>query len=534
MNKPRSYQAIRAHVSGGYTTGTLHGKEYIVVPVVALVEGVIQGMAAEGPELALAEEFGKFPDSWNGRPIVMSHPTVNGAPVSANSPDVLHDYQIGYIFNSQMDDTKLGLEAWVDPDIMANLNDDSKEILEILQAGTMIEVSTGYFAEIEKMIGMHNNQKYEAIQRTIVPDHLAFLPNGTLGACSNADGCGAQLAVNAKKNDPTFKPVKTFRVEQPCCEACANGHECEGSTMPNANKDMADEDDKTAGKKKKKQDPKAYEEVATTIANTIAGGVTLSDARDVVCEAIKSATGNMYSYVLAMTTSKVVYEMYNTFSGYYMKYQRSYSVSTDGVVTLGDDVEEVRLMTKVVAVNAEDVESEENPEQNMTTQNNGAAAASTITPAANAEPKKPVKIENESGTLEVTFNEAGEPASFSLTPKVQAAPVPKTAAEFVAQAPKEIQEVLNMGMKLHQQKVDGTIKALKDSGRCKFNDDQLKAMSLDTLEAMAELANVPRYDGQAAPHANADLSTNAGESNFTAAPLVFEAPKLVSDTSAAA
>jgi len=524
MTNTRIYQAVRAHVSGAYDKGTLHGKEYIVVPVVALVEGVLQGMAAEGPELALAEEFGKFPDSWNGRPIVMSHPTKDSKPVSANSPDVLQEYQIGFIFNAKMDGSKLCLEAWCDPDMMANLNDDSKATLETLQAGTMIEVSTGYFAEIEPTSGVYANSTYDSIQRSVVPDHLAFLPNGVLGACSNADGCGAQLAVNSKPTDE-FPRVKTFYAPQPCCDSCASGHTCEGtSSMPSTNKDMASKD---KADKKKKQDPKAYQEYASTIANTLAGGVTFSDARDAVCEVLKVT--NAYSYVVAMTKDTVIYEQYNSFTGSYETYQRGYAVSIDGKVTLDDNVERVRLMTKVVTVNADGSVPEDQPEQNMTTSNNGAAAASTTTTAAETtttvEPKVH-KVENEQGTLEVTVNEKGEPTGFVLTPKAQpvaAHAAPKTVAEFVAQAPAEMQEIFQSGIKLHAEKKDGLIKGLLATNRCKFDEAKLKTFSLDMLESLAELAQVPSFAAQARPFTIVDNSSE--DDNVTPAPLVFEAPK---------
>ncbi len=522
--KTNTYQAIRAHVSGAYSTGTLQGKEYIVVPVVALVEGVIQGMAAEGPELALAEEFGRYPDSWNGRPIVMSHPTKDGKPISANSPEALEEYQIGFIFNAALVGSQLQHEAWVDIERMEALNDDSKEILEILQKGEMIEVSTGYFAQIEKTPGLHGNASYDAIQRNIVPDHLAFLANGTVGACSNKDGCGAQLAVNSKPSD-NFQMVKTFVTPVACCDACAHGDHthCEDN-MPAANKDSKVD----AKDPKKKQDPKAYAEVAATIANSIDGGITLDDARNAVCEAIKSVSGNGYTYVVAMTTDVVVYEQYYSYDGVYQKYQRSYSVDADGNVTLGEDVSKVRLVTKIIAVNADGTSPEENPEQNMTDQTTGAAAASTEVPADKKTTTQTVT--NEQGTLEVTFNAEGKAEGFKLTPKV--APVaqtakPATVAEFVAQAPAEMREIFESGIKMHEDKKNATIKALMDSGRCKFDEGFLKAQKLEILENMAELAAVPvSFAGRALPNANADTLENNAE-KFTAAPLVFEAPKLV-------
>lgn len=519
-----TYQGIRAHVSGSYRTETLHGKEYIVVPVVALVEGILQGLSSSGPELALAEEFGKFPDSWNGRPVVMSHPLKDKTPVSANSPSILEEYQIGYLFNTSLDGKKLVQEAWIDVALAATQGDDAKEILEILQKGEMIEVSTGYFAMIEPTSGLYNNVAYDSIQRSVVPDHLAFLPNGTLGACSNADGCGAQLAVNSSPNKE-FKPVLDFRIDNvvaPCCSTCAETggsctHDNGTKPMPEANKDAMDPKDSKKGKKK--GDPEAYE--ATTIANTIAGGVLLADAREAVSCALKDS-GMMYSYVIGMTTDKVIYESYNNFTGTYDTYQRSYKVSADGQVTLQDDAEKVRLMTKVVTVNADGTLATDPQEQSMTEVKPNASGTAPA-PAANTTTTEPKvhKVENEQGTLEVTVNEKGEPTNFKLTPKVNAAPkVPSTPEEYIASAPKAFQELFSSSLKLHEDQKKSLVALIKDTKRCKYSDERLNAMSLEDLQNLAELANVPSFEGRALPAANA-----TEEDNITEAPLVFEAPK---------
>lgn len=505
MTATRTYQAIRAHVNGDYRTGTLYGKEYIVVPVIALVEGVIQGMSAEGPELALAEEFARFPDSWNGRPIVMSHPTKDGAPISANSPSVLEAYAIGFIFNAGLDGQKLVLEAWVDPDTMNDLNDDSKDILSVLKKGDMIEVSTGYFAQLEKTEGLYGNSSYEAIQRNIVPDHLAFLPNGVKGACSNADGCGAKLDVAQLRANQ----IKTFRVEKPCCDSCANGeHTHSEDQMPNANSKMdKTTEDATTKKRGKKGDPKAYEAPdPAVVANAFPVDMLSTDVCKLVSTALKVVQS--YTYVVGMTQDKVVYETYNNFSGYYDTYQRSYDVSADGKVTLGDDIERVALISKIIAVNADGSEKE----TTMTTQTDPAAAPA---PAVN----KTQTVENEQGTLEVNFDAEGKATGFKLTPKANAvATKPATMDEFVAQAPAEYQEVINSSLKLHKEKKESIIKALKDSGRCKFDDAYLSAQSVETLESLAELASVPSFSGRAAPIA----ANRSEDENVTAAPLVFE------------
>lgn len=511
------YQAIRAHIAGEYRTDTLHGKEYIVVPVTALVEGVLQGMAAEGPELALAEEFGRFPASWDGRPLVMSHPVDDdGVPVSANTPKVLETYQIGFIFNSKVSKKKLILEAWVDPTLMANLNDNSKETLEILQKGEMIEVSTGYFAMIEQASGLHNNQKYDGIQRDIVPDHLAFLPNGTIGACSNADGCGAQLAVNSSP-DAKFVAVKDFRTEVHCCDSCAKGGSCSDGNhaMPKDNQEAATTEAAKGTEEAAKKGPEAHQDL--TVANTISGAILFGDAATLVSAALK--TSGSYVYLIGITTDKVIYEQYNNFTGYYDKFQRSYEVNADGQVTLGDDVQQVNILTRVVVANGktDGTEATGDEEKSMTDKTTGTPAPQVNNEDVNKSVTQ--TITNEQGTLEVNFDAEGKATGFTLTPKANAKP--QTVEEFIAQAPREMQEVMSSSLKLHNDRKQATIKALKDSGRCKFSDEYLAAQSLGDLENLAELASVPTYEGVARPIA---ANTVAEDDKITPAPLVFEAP----------
>lgn len=531
----KHYLALRAHVDGDYRQETLLGRDYIVVPVVALVEGVLQGMSAAQPELALASEYGRFPAGWDGRPVVMSHPVdKKGNPVSANSPTVLEDYAIGTLFNTHVDaDGKLHTEAWVEVTRAEGLNTNSKSILATLQKGEMIEVSTGYFAELEETEGKHNGEKYFAIQRNIVPDHLAFLPEGTLGACSNADGCGAPRINKAifSVNADSLKTAKD------CGCGCNGEGTCKDSSMPQTN--GMDEEGKGKNKGKKKQDPKAYEQggegavALDLLANSIAGGITLDDARKLVSSSL--CKSQMYSYVMAMTKDTVVYEQYNSINGAYNTYQRSYSVGADGKVTLGDDVEEVVLVTKILKaneaeqINSNGTEPAENPEQvNMTDKTVKDPAAAPQDPTANADTKKEptvTVITNEQGKFEVTVNEKGE-TSVKLIEAAQPttnaeAPKAKTFEDLLANASPEIREVMNASLKMHNDRKTALIKALKDNSRNKFSDEYLKAQSIDTLQNLAELANIPSYDGMAAP-ITPTANASDDEDAPPPAPLVFE------------
>lgn len=172
---------INAEVSGDYKIFTHEDKEVLSVPVVAIVEGVLNSYFV--PE----EEFGKFVNSWEGIPVPVDHPQVNGMFVSANIPDILASRNIGRFHNVTADGGKLKGEMWV------YLADAEKkgfsEIVERLKRNEKIEVSTAYFADTEKKRGTFNGVDYSGVHRNLRPDHLAILPDD-IGACSIENGCG--------------------------------------------------------------------------------------------------------------------------------------------------------------------------------------------------------------------------------------------------------------------------------------------------------------------------------------------------------
>ena len=168
-------------------TGILDDREHIIVPVIMMVEGVHHG--SHGPILHLAEDLGRYPASWDGIPVTISHPEVDGIHVSANSPEILHQFAVGRIFNTHMDGDKLKAEAWIDIQKLAAL---SPLALAAIQSSSPLDVSIGVFTDEEEQEGIHNNEQFESIARNHRPDHLALLP-GEQGACSWSDGCGVRV-----------------------------------------------------------------------------------------------------------------------------------------------------------------------------------------------------------------------------------------------------------------------------------------------------------------------------------------------------
>lgn len=189
-------QARAVHLRGalGATmTEMWEGREHLVIPCVALQEGVIHAVNAETPEYVGAAALSKAAATWNGRPVVLGHPTKNGRQCSANSPEVLASHGFGFIRAGKMNGTRLGMEVLVDPARLEVLGQQA--LLADLRAGKQVEVSVGAHVVTKKKESTWNGKRYMAEWDEINGDHLAFLPGGR-GACSIEMGCGAHRAAS--------------------------------------------------------------------------------------------------------------------------------------------------------------------------------------------------------------------------------------------------------------------------------------------------------------------------------------------------
>jgi len=192
LNK-NTFQSLAANRTGLIRNDTMEGRNYIVTPMIMLLEGVHQGSG--GPLYYPPEELSKTPVVWNHKPVVVYHPQVNGVGVSACMPDILTSRKIGVIMNTVFEDGKLKAEAWIDLDRAKAVDD---RIVSAIENKAVMELSTGLFTDNENVEGEWRGEKYIAIARNYRPDHLALLPD-IKGACSIEDGAGF-LRLNSQKN----------------------------------------------------------------------------------------------------------------------------------------------------------------------------------------------------------------------------------------------------------------------------------------------------------------------------------------------
>lgn len=156
------------------------GEGFLNVSVIA-----VQPQVLSQNHFLPADEIRRSVQNWIGIPVTIRHPP-DAAP--GDSQDAwIRQNQLGVITGAEMNqDDQLRVDVRID----LPQSGLGQQIVEKLQSGKMVEVSTGYFAHGVEAEGKINGKDYDHVAVNIEPWHLAFLPD-QVGACSIADGCGA-------------------------------------------------------------------------------------------------------------------------------------------------------------------------------------------------------------------------------------------------------------------------------------------------------------------------------------------------------
>ena len=262
----------------GLSRSEMHdGKEFLVTPVVAVKSGVLNGEFLSAAEIEASVQF------WNDVPVPIYHPDVNGMQVSARDLQIIEESVVGRFYNAFYEDESLKGELWIDIAKATALGGSALDALTKLQAGEVLEVSTAYFAYVTEIKGTHNGTDYTGEQSNIRPDHLALLP-GAIGACSIADGCGANRTNEAG--------------ETMACKLCVQ----------------------------------------------LKDGESMNDRRDAVEKAIATTVAlgtNQYVWVADLYEASVVYELNE------MYYRADYTINAEGEVVIGDQAAVKRTVSYV-------------------------------------------------------------------------------------------------------------------------------------------------------------------------------------------
>lgn len=492
------------------------GIDHIVIPIIALVEGVITSTQMDGssspPLLVLAKEFAKVVDMWNGRPVVINHPKKGGALVSAGDPEVYEEEVIGTIFNaSLLDENKLKVEAWINMEKVKDIGGLVEETINRVIAGEEVEVSTAYFADVSEEEGFFNGEKFEGSQTDIKPDHLAILDATKTGACSWEDGCGAaRLNMASAESCPILnskdEPMK-FN-----CEDCP---------------------------KEKDKDGKIsifqgfVNKLGKVLSLTTNEELSDSDVRQALSAALVEK-GEEFFFIIGVFNTSVVYE--KGWSGSLIS--RDFSISEDGVITLGVEETPVRLVTKVVPIQVNEKEQESQTAEEISTMNKAerikslianeqtqfteadqsfleglneeqlekmipvkAEITNNVEADADAEAEK-VKVAEALSLKEA--QEAKDTQEKQEKQKQEQEDLNKSIAnqkvlsteEFLNTASPEIKAVLQDGLTLRTERKIQLTKAILGNANNTFTKEQLEAMEPHILEGLYNMSGVVDYAGQ--------------------------------------
>jgi hypothetical protein len=482
---------ILATQAGALRTSQFEGRDHFVVPVVMILEGVVWAGNSPRPELVLASELAKFPMGWNGRPVVGGHPSRHGNAISANDPLTLGMEKFGTIFNAEMKGLKLCAEAWIDPDRANKPGSIGERALERIKEGKeVLEVSVGAYIVSEDAIGTYQGKPYEGIWREIMPDHLAILAEGDIGACSVDMGCGAMRAatIHIVTND---------------------GIQMKGEPMANEKKGIL---------------AKAKEMWDALRLQTLAD-VTDGDIRRSIDKVLVS-TEPAYLGIEDVSQQGGWVVFAATPNGAWQWFQRSFTVDDAGNVDVKDDKTEVKPSTpewEPVAAQAptepttacgcgkdkpQPVAAPTAAGETVMTKEERIAALLGSKKLGPAMTQKVLNTLSEEQLKEVEQSVTDTPDPTPVpepkpepkpaeTPKPTETPTgaaakPQSMEEYIASAPSELQDSLREGARMARAKREGLIASLKALGsdRCKFSDAELAVMSTPTLESMAAMAGV--------------------------------------------
>ena len=441
---------------------------FIVVPMVMLTEGVHSGSC--GALYYPKEELEKTPVTWNHKPVVVYHP--NGP--TACDPDVLTARKIGVIMNTTYEDGKLKAEAWLDPERMKKVDN---RVAEAIESKTMMELSTGLFTDTDGAEGDWGEEHYDSIASNYRPDHLALLPD-MKGACSMEDGAGfLRLNSESKKEDKIENEISELWAETYFPILKAAGIDIDKLTANELSHNAVW--GQLSALIQKKNSNAWVEEVFDSFLCYSVDDELFKQEYEIGKDDVISLTG-IAKPVVRVVEYKLKSEVSNDANSNHKEtimtkdelivklLENEVSGWTEKDKDVLNTMDETHL-TKIVDIIENKAKADAEAEQKIADETAKNVAAEAAKVAKNE--KGASAVVNTEGNLE------NEEKKGSMTEE-----------EYIATAPKNIQNVLNSGLKAYNSEKERLIGIIKANKKNAFKDEYLQGRDLDELGGLAKLA----------------------------------------------
>jgi hypothetical protein len=455
---------------------TFNGRDHIVAPVIALVEGVHIGSG--GALFYPASEMEKYVEAWNGRPLPVMHPQDGSNYVSANTPRRIEEQSVGQLFNMRYEDEHKRLvgEIWIDVEKAKSI---SPVVLETIQAGRKLEISTALYSDGDGKAGEWNGEKFDQTVYNYRPDHLALLPGGT-GACSWEDGCGIRA-----NDDGTYVYYQPDGLEAKVTWVTTNG-------QPDENK-------------------------LKVAVKAILQKMGFVKTNEVSHEQLRS---KLQAHLDALDNEGWIHYVRDVYDNYFVYaartnnpsegtnteklYKQDYTANDDGEVTISGDPAEVTEKIEYVPVTSNKENSDMNREEVIK------ALVECKHNTLTSDNEEWLKTLDDEQLTAMQYCKGDDPpvANDADPPKDdKTVTEPTTMEEYINNAPPEMRDTLRRSVDRDKEIKANLVKGLLDNKRCKFTEDELSAKSIGELEHLAELGQVENdysLSGGSSPETNDD------------------------------
>ncbi len=475
-------QKIICNFTGVTRNEMMEGREYLVAPMIMIVEGVACG--TEGALFYPADELAKVPVIWNYKPVVVNHPMANSKGATACSPEEINERKIGVIMNTVWEagvDGELGklkAEAWIE---VARAEEVEPRLSDAIANNTILELSTGLFTDNELVSGEFNGKPFDEIARNYRPDHLAILPDA-VGACSVKDGAGF-LRLNQSVKVKGLKFGKIFLKDfTPMLNALGIPVENEVGFDT-----IRDDIRRQMNEKLPDEDYVYIEEVYQNFFIYEADGKLWKQTYVVKDDGVEVSAD------AAVEVVRVV--EYRKSDGTFVGNNRK------GIVMDKKDKAKKELVASLIE-NAMLSFTDEDEEELLGHESAFLERMLPVGPVVGNEEKTAVQIAAEEGVAGIVTAEE--------TPIVKNKEV--TVEEYIAGAPPAVQEVLLNGLNSADAARKGFIKTITANERNVFTEEQLNGMKLAELQRIAQLAgpvptvnsglDLANFEGQGDPVIN--------------------------------
>jgi hypothetical protein len=489
------------------------GRPIMVIPIVALVEGVHSGSG--GTAFYPSSEIQKTADLWNGVPLTIPHPTKNGIPISATPLEVQKEFGVGTFENVFFDKGKLKGEGWLDVEKVIDL---SSETLVRLKQGETLEVSTGLFSKNDGQEGSWNGEDFKVSVYDFKPNHLAILPNEK-GACSVEDGCGVR---NNKR-----------------CENCVVNQ------TPKLKKKMEEYfKQQKGGEVDIDIDINAIKKQGFHI-NELSHGKLRDKLREQVNQMDKE--GAMH-FLREIFNDRFIFEVAEFESGKSRLFSQKFSMNnkTDEVKLKGDPME-VREKVEFIPLNNKEIKNSSkevfmdrteqiaslvsNEHLSMFTEadqdfltnleeekfNDFVALGTRLSECKECNDEEFATLKEENSKLKTEKEELETKITANTEKKIE----PLTFDEILANATPEDREQWESGKQMYKDEKDKAITSLVANKRNPFSKEVLEKKSLAELKDLIQLGNIPiDYSGNSPHSEEKEFNVNERHDDGTGVPAV--------------